>query len=243
VWKGNKYQRYLEFTELCLNRRAIKFKYLNVLLSNFNKTYTRACLASKAISCYQTCQLFQNALHYRNYLSPCKEFLNLMLGTEMVFTLSVTFSQLARLISLADFVNLGDVEILEDGRGECNVNARESRALLEGNLRVMNVTYVSGETHLHTDDCIDKQSIQGLQRPAHCIQRYFKYGLYYRGPPLWLQIQRSRVRFPALPDFQRSSGSGKGSTQPREYKWQCTWKKNSGFDLEIREYGSRDPSR
>jgi hypothetical protein len=27
-----------------------------------------------------------------------------------------------------------------------------------------------------------------------------------------LQIQRSRVRFPALPDFLRSSGSGTGST-------------------------------
>jgi hypothetical protein len=26
-----------------------------------------------------------------------------------------------------------------------------------------------------------------------------------------------RVRFPALPDFQRSSGSGTGSTQPRDY--------------------------
>jgi hypothetical protein len=43
-------------------------------------------------------------------------------------------------------------------------------------------------------------------------------------PPLWssdqsswLQIQRSRVRFPALPDFLRSSGSGTGSTQPCEY--------------------------
>ena len=42
-------------------------------------------------------------------------------------------------------------------------------------------------------------------------------------PPLWssgqsfrLQIQRSRVRFPALPDFLSSSGSGTGSTQPRE---------------------------
>jgi hypothetical protein len=41
--------------------------------------------------------------------------------------------------------------------------------------------------------------------------------------PLWssgqsslLQIQRSRVQFPALPDFLRSSGSGTGSTQPRE---------------------------
>ena len=43
------------------------------------------------------------------------------------------------------------------------------------------------------------------------------------GPPLWssgqsflLQIPRSRVRFPALPDFLSSSGSGTGSTQPRE---------------------------
>jgi len=46
---------------------------------------------------------------------------------------------------------------------------------------------------------------------------------FLTGPPLWssgqsfwLQIQRSRVRFPALPDFLSSSGSGTGSTQPRE---------------------------
>jgi hypothetical protein len=52
------------------------------------------------------------------------------------------------------------------------------------------------------------------------------------GPPLWssgqsslIQIQRSRVRFPALPDFLRSSGSGTGSTQPRECKWGATWRK------------------
>jgi hypothetical protein len=45
----------------------------------------------------------------------------------------------------------------------------------------------------------------------------------YMGPPLrssgqsfWLQIQGSWVRFPALPDFLRSNGSGTGSTQPRE---------------------------
>jgi hypothetical protein len=43
------------------------------------------------------------------------------------------------------------------------------------------------------------------------------------GPPLWssgqtswLQTQSSRVRFPVLPDFLSSSGSGTGSTQPRE---------------------------
>jgi hypothetical protein len=32
-----------------------------------------------------------------------------------------------------------------------------------------------------------------------------------------------RVLFPALPDFLRSSGSGTGSTQPREYNWGATW--------------------
>jgi hypothetical protein len=36
------------------------------------------------------------------------------------------------------------------------------------------------------------------------------------GLVVWLQIQRSQVLFPALPDFLRSNGSGKGSTQPRE---------------------------
>ena len=40
--------------------------------------------------------------------------------------------------------------------------------------------------------------------------------LWSSGQSFWLQIQRSRVRFPALPDFLSSSGSGKGSTQPRE---------------------------
>jgi hypothetical protein len=32
----------------------------------------------------------------------------------------------------------------------------------------------------------------------------------------WLKIQMFRVGFPAVPDFLRSSGSGTGSTQPRE---------------------------
>jgi hypothetical protein len=54
-------------------------------------------------------------------------------------------------------------------------------------------------------------------------EKYFCNHVYFTRPPLWscgqsswLQIQRSRVQFPALPDFLRSSGSGTGSTQPRE---------------------------
>jgi hypothetical protein len=34
----------------------------------------------------------------------------------------------------------------------------------------------------------------------------------------------ARVRFPALPDFLRSKGSGTGSTQPREDNWGATLK-------------------
>jgi hypothetical protein len=49
--------------------------------------------------------------------------------------------------------------------------------------------------------------------------------LWSSGQSFWLQIQRSWVRFPALPDFLRSSRSGTGSTQPREDNWGATWKK------------------
>ena len=65
------------------------------------------------------------------------------------------------------------------------------------------------------------------------------------GQSFWLKIQRSRVRFPALSDFlSSSSGSGTGSTQPREVKWGATWiKKSSGSGLEQRLNGLGDPLR
>jgi hypothetical protein len=49
--------------------------------------------------------------------------------------------------------------------------------------------------------------------------------LWSSGQSFWLQIQRSRVRFPTLQDFLRSRGSGTGSTQSREDKWGATWMK------------------
>jgi hypothetical protein len=51
-----------------------------------------------------------------------------------------------------------------------------------------------------------------------------------------------RVRFPALPDFLRSSGSGTGSTQ-HEYKWEDAWKKKSNSGLENRVTAVGNPPR
>jgi hypothetical protein len=46
---------------------------------------------------------------------------------------------------------------------------------------------------------------------------HFQLIIYLSGDQsFWLQIQRSWVQFPALPDFLRSGVSGTGSTQPRE---------------------------
>ena len=40
--------------------------------------------------------------------------------------------------------------------------------------------------------------------------------MWSSGQGFWLQIQRSRVRFPALPDFLRGIGPGTVYSQPRE---------------------------
>jgi hypothetical protein len=68
--------------------------------------------------------------------------------------------------------------------------------------------------------------------------------LWSSGQSFWLQIQRSRVRFPALPHFLSSSGSGMGSTQPRELNWGATWIKKVAAPVQKTEINGRgDPLR
>jgi hypothetical protein len=81
-----------------------------------------------------------------------------------------------------------------------------------------------------------------LHQSWHFVHHLMKFShlFHYHWPPLWsssqsswLQIQRSRFRFPALPDFL-NSGSGTGSTQPREDNWGAIWKDSSGSGQENR---------
>jgi hypothetical protein len=69
------------------------------------------------------------------------------------------------------------------------------------------------------------------------------------GPPLWssglsslLQIQRSWVRFPALPDFL-VLGLERGPPSLVSIIEKLLEKKRNGSGLESREYGRRDPSQ
>ena len=71
--------------------------------------------------------------------------------------------------------------------------------------------------------------------PQRRIISHQKYWLFPMCQSFWLQIQRSRVRFPALPDFLNSNGSGTGSTQPREVNWGATWIKSNGSGPENRD--------
>jgi hypothetical protein len=80
--------------------------------------------------------------------------------------------------------------------------------------------------------CESKGETPASQKPDSCPSHFtlifsvvlqFRPPLWSSGQSSWLRIQRSPVRFTALQDFLRSSGSGTESTQPREGSWGATW--------------------
>jgi hypothetical protein len=67
------------------------------------------------------------------------------------------------------------------------------------NLRVTKIRhcYTDGTTRLNLHSAVTFASVKPVWKP-----------------PLWLQTQRSRVLFPALPNFLSNNGSETGYTQP-----------------------------
>jgi hypothetical protein len=88
----------------------------------------------------------------------------------------------------------------------------------------------SQSLHIHLAVCVSSHIY--IHVPDIIFILFICVPLWSSGHSSWLLAQRYRVRFPALPDFLSSSGSGKGSTQHREDKWGATWKKSSGSGLE-----------
>jgi hypothetical protein len=65
------------------------------------------------------------------------------------------------------------------------------------------------------------------------IQRFSIMYLWSSGQSSWLRTRGPGFLFPALPDFVRISGSGTGSTQPRESTEELI-ERESGFGVESR---------
>jgi hypothetical protein len=71
------------------------------------------------------------------------------------------------------------------------------------------------------DENQNNQIIVGASLCSSCTYCFFYYFLQTVSEFLATDPE-TRVRFPALPG-KKSSGSGTGSTQPREYNWAATW--------------------
>jgi hypothetical protein len=94
-------------------------------------------------------------------------------------------------------------------------------------LRCLRVHFVTKGACLLRRCCLLFLSVRVGCRPWAILRRcqYLGSPLWSSGQSFWLHIQRSRVRFSALPHFLRSSGSGTRSTQPREDNWGATWRR------------------
>jgi hypothetical protein len=78
---------------------------------------------------------------------------------------------------------------------------------------------------------------------ANCSVCELDSALWSSGQSSWLHIQRSRVRFPALPYFLRSSGSGTGPLSLMSTTEELLERNRSASGLENGEYGRGGPLR
>jgi hypothetical protein len=67
--------------------------------------------------------------------------------------------------------------------------------------------------------------------------------LWYSGQSFWLQIQRSGFNSRRYHIIWEVVGLERGPLSPVSINGELLERKSSGFDLESREYGRRDPSR
>jgi hypothetical protein len=96
--------------------------------------------------------------------------------------------------------------------------------------------------HVQAQPVLSRNSLTMLTiLPAETQNNNIYMPLWSSGQSSWLQIQRPG--FDSRHYQKNSSGSGTGSTQPREYNWGATWDKSSGSCLENREYFRKDPLR
>jgi hypothetical protein len=82
---------------------------------------------------------------------------------------------------------------------------------------------------------LNRKTLTSIQYGVLLLNRkMWQFTLYCSVKSIYLRSVEDRLcdivvrdSFPALPDFLRSSGSGTGSTQPREYNW----RNSIGYDL------------